>query len=220
MDHVRHLLEPGPGLLGDLARARRGDDLRDRRQAPLRGGGKNHHRQRPRRRHVARADRLEGSVRQDHGRDRPRPPGRRHGGCRRRPPGRPQQRLLHRTDSADRYARRQLRLARGDLWSGRLRQGVWRRGRRDPHGQRQPLRSCSRRHVGRQGPLRARRPRFRAGIVWINCSQPTFTEAPWGGYKQSGIGRELGRWGLSNYLETKQITSFDADEPWGWYIKG
>ncbi|MBP1888153.1 aldehyde dehydrogenase family protein [Sinorhizobium mexicanum] len=61
---------------------------------------------------------------------------------------------------------------------------------------------------------------FRAGIVWINCSQPTFTEAPWGGYKQSGIGRELGRWGLANYLEVKQITSFDADEPWGWYIKG
>ena len=60
---------------------------------------------------------------------------------------------------------------------------------------------------------------FRAGIVWINCSQPTFTEAPWGGYKQSGIGRELGRWGLSNYLETKQITSFNSDEPWGWYIK-
>ena len=35
---------------------------------------------------------------------------------------------------------------------------------------------------------------FRAGIVWINCSQPTFVEAPWGGYKQSGIGRELGEW--------------------------
>ncbi|MEK0086154.1 aldehyde dehydrogenase family protein [Benzoatithermus flavus] len=60
---------------------------------------------------------------------------------------------------------------------------------------------------------------LRAGIVWINCSQPTFTEAPWGGYKQSGIGRELGRWGLENYLETKQITRFAADEPWGWYIK-
>lgn len=60
---------------------------------------------------------------------------------------------------------------------------------------------------------------FRAGIVWVNCSQPTFTEAPWGGYKQSGIGRELGRWGLSNYLETKQITAFESDEPWGWYIK-
>ena len=60
---------------------------------------------------------------------------------------------------------------------------------------------------------------FRAGIVWINCSQPTFAEAPWGGYKQSGIGRELGKWGLNNYLETKQITSFNSDEPWGWYIK-
>jgi betaine-aldehyde dehydrogenase len=60
---------------------------------------------------------------------------------------------------------------------------------------------------------------FRAGIVWINCSQPTFTEAPWGGYKESGIGRELGRWGLDNYLETKQITKYVSEEPWGWYIK-
>ncbi|ARM90813.1 betaine-aldehyde dehydrogenase [Rhizobium leguminosarum] len=60
---------------------------------------------------------------------------------------------------------------------------------------------------------------LRAGIVWINCSQPTFTEAPWGGYKQSGIGRELGRWGLDNYLETKQITRLVSDEPWGWYLK-
>ncbi|RKE37201.1 betaine-aldehyde dehydrogenase [Paraburkholderia sp. BL23I1N1] len=60
---------------------------------------------------------------------------------------------------------------------------------------------------------------LRAGIVWVNCSQPTFTEAPWGGYKQSGIGRELGEWGLNNYLETKQITRYDSDKPWGWYIK-
>ena len=60
---------------------------------------------------------------------------------------------------------------------------------------------------------------FRAGIVWINCSQPTFTEAPWGGYKQSGIGRELGPWGLSNYLEVKQITAYETEQPWGWYIR-
>jgi betaine-aldehyde dehydrogenase len=61
--------------------------------------------------------------------------------------------------------------------------------------------------------------RLQAGIVWINCSQPTFTEAPGGGYKQSGIGRELGEWGLNNYLETKQITRYDSQQPWGWYIK-
>ena len=61
--------------------------------------------------------------------------------------------------------------------------------------------------------------KLRAGIVWINCSQPTFTEAPWGGYKQSGIGRELGEWGLNNYLETKQITRYDSEQPWAWYIK-
>ncbi len=60
---------------------------------------------------------------------------------------------------------------------------------------------------------------FRAGIIWVNCSQPTFTEAPWGGYKQSGIGRELGEWGYNNYLETKQVTSYARSEPWGWYIK-
>ena len=61
---------------------------------------------------------------------------------------------------------------------------------------------------------------FKAGIVWINCSQPTFTEAPWGGVKQSGIGRELGRWGFENYLETKQVTTYASSAPWGWYIKG
>ncbi len=61
--------------------------------------------------------------------------------------------------------------------------------------------------------------KLRAGIVWINCSQPTFTQAPWGGYKQSGIGRELGVWGFENYLETKQITRYNSEQPWGWYIK-
>ena len=34
---------------------------------------------------------------------------------------------------------------------------------------------------------------LRAGIVWVNHMQPTYVEAPWGGYKQSGIGRELGK---------------------------
>ncbi|PAV48213.1 aldehyde dehydrogenase [Pseudomonas sp. HAR-UPW-AIA-41] len=70
-------------------------------------------------------------------------------------------------------------------------------------------------------PQRAARVanQLRAGILWINCSQPTFTQAPWGGMKQSGIGRELGRWGLENYLEVKQVTEYLSDEPWGWYLK-
>lgn len=45
----------------------------------------------------------------------------------------------------------------------------------------------------------------RAGVVWINDSQPAPSESLWGGYKQSGIGRELGPYALDAYLETKQI---------------
>ncbi len=36
---------------------------------------------------------------------------------------------------------------------------------------------------------------LRAGITWVNTYHPTYSEAPWGGYKQSGIGRELGSYG-------------------------
>jgi acyl-CoA reductase-like NAD-dependent aldehyde dehydrogenase len=46
---------------------------------------------------------------------------------------------------------------------------------------------------------------LRAGIVWVNDTQPAPTEAPWGGYKQSGIGRELGAHGIEDYLEAKHI---------------
>ncbi|PIA62274.1 hypothetical protein AQUCO_00200337v1 [Aquilegia coerulea] len=58
---------------------------------------------------------------------------------------------------------------------------------------------------------------FQAGIVWVNCSQPCFSQAPWGGNKRSGFGRELGEWGLENYLSVKQVTQYVSDEPWGWY---
>ena len=56
------------------------------------------------------------------------------------------------------------------------------------------------------------------GIVWINRSQLTFTEAPSGGYKTSGIGRALGTKGLANDLTVKQITRFDRIGRRGWYI--
>ncbi len=46
---------------------------------------------------------------------------------------------------------------------------------------------------------------LRAGIVWINDTQPAPTEMPWGGYKQSGVGRELGKDGVEDFLEKKSI---------------
>lgn len=60
--------------------------------------------------------------------------------------------------------------------------------------------------------------KLRAGIIWINCSQPTFTQVPWGGYKSSGIGRELGTAGFMGFRETKQITRYDHTRTWGWYL--
>jgi acyl-CoA reductase-like NAD-dependent aldehyde dehydrogenase len=47
--------------------------------------------------------------------------------------------------------------------------------------------------------------RLRAGVVWVNDSQPAPTESMWGGYKESGVGRELGPWGIESYLEEKQL---------------
>ena len=46
-----------------------------------------------------------------------------------------------------------------------------------------------------------------AGHVWINSPQVIFVETSWGGFKQSGIGRELGPWGLGAYLEVKHKTT-------------
>ena len=58
---------------------------------------------------------------------------------------------------------------------------------------------------------------LRCGIVWVNHMQPTYVEAPWGGYKQSGFGRELGPWGVEEYLETKQVHINLNEGPVGWY---
>ena len=56
-----------------------------------------------------------------------------------------------------------------------------------------------------------------AGIVWINCSQPAFFQAPWGGIKKSGFGRELGQWGLDAYTNLKQVTAYTSSDKWDWY---
>jgi len=48
---------------------------------------------------------------------------------------------------------------------------------------------------------------IKAGSVWINCYHVFDSALPFGGYKQSGWGREMGQAVLSNYLEVKAITS-------------
>lgn len=45
-----------------------------------------------------------------------------------------------------------------------------------------------------------------AGSVWVNCYDAVTAQTPFGGYKKSGIGRELGEDGLEGYLETKTIS--------------
>src|SRR5271154_6123038 len=58
---------------------------------------------------------------------------------------------------------------------------------------------------------------IRAGVIWVNHMQPTYVEAPWGGFKQSGFGRELGIHGIDEYLETKQVHINLNEAPIGWY---
>ena len=58
---------------------------------------------------------------------------------------------------------------------------------------------------------------LQAGIVWVNHMQPTYVEAPWGGYKMSGFGRELGHWGVEEYLQMKQVHINLNEKPIGWY---
>ncbi len=46
----------------------------------------------------------------------------------------------------------------------------------------------------------------RAGTVWVNCYHVLDPRAPFGGFKQSGMGRELGKYGLQQYTEVKTVT--------------
>lgn len=59
--------------------------------------------------------------------------------------------------------------------------------------------------------------KMRMGTVWINDFNIYFPHAPWGGYKQSGIGRELGVMGLEEYQETKHIFHNLKPETMNWF---
>jgi betaine-aldehyde dehydrogenase len=59
--------------------------------------------------------------------------------------------------------------------------------------------------------------RLRHGTVWINDYNAYLPQAEWGGFKQSGIGRELGPSGLDEYREAKHIWQNTAPGPSGWF---
>ncbi|QCW50908.1 aldehyde dehydrogenase family protein [Nocardioides dongxiaopingii] len=59
--------------------------------------------------------------------------------------------------------------------------------------------------------------RLRVGTVWVNDYHPYVAQAEWGGYKQSGIGRELGAAGLDEYRETKHVWTNTAPAPQHWF---
>jgi acyl-CoA reductase-like NAD-dependent aldehyde dehydrogenase len=46
---------------------------------------------------------------------------------------------------------------------------------------------------------------LKVGTVYVNCYHKLSASAPFGGFKNSGIGREMGEEGLNNYLETKTV---------------
>ena len=59
--------------------------------------------------------------------------------------------------------------------------------------------------------------RLRMGTVWINDYHPYVPQAEWGGYKQSGVGRELGAAGLDEYRETKHVWHNVNPAPQRWF---
>ena len=59
--------------------------------------------------------------------------------------------------------------------------------------------------------------RLRHGTVWINDYHPYVPQAEWGGFKQSGVGRELGLAGLDEYRETKHIWHNTKPAPQYWF---
>jgi len=58
---------------------------------------------------------------------------------------------------------------------------------------------------------------LRAGTVWVNDYNVYVPQAEWGGFKRSGIGRELGPTGLDEYREAKHIWTNTAPGPTGWF---
>ncbi|MBI2841998.1 MAG: aldehyde dehydrogenase [Armatimonadetes bacterium] len=59
--------------------------------------------------------------------------------------------------------------------------------------------------------------RIKAGTVWVNVHNFVFAQAPYGGFKQSGVGRECGREGLEMYTEVKNVITWLGPGGFEWY---
>ncbi|MFS7873913.1 aldehyde dehydrogenase family protein [Streptomyces asiaticus] len=70
---------------------------------------------------------------------------------------------------------------------------------------------------GDEGRAQRVASRLRLGTVWINDYHPCLPQAEWGGFKQSGTGRELGPSGLAEYREAKHIWRNARPRPQGWF---
>jgi aldehyde dehydrogenase (NAD+) len=54
---------------------------------------------------------------------------------------------------------------------------------------------------------------IKAGTVWVNNYNMIYPQAPFGGYKESGLGRELGSYALENYTQVKTVHIQTSDCP-------
>ena len=199
-DRQRDLLQPGPRLLRGLAAARAGVDLRAASIEKLKRRLDDAARRRPaRQEHRRRRDQLAAAARED--------PGARRERARRRAP-----RSTSRRAACPRRAtgscRRSSRTSRRATGSRRRRSsGRCSRCSRSARRTRRSRRRTTRRTASRPGVWTEKgsrilwmAQRLRAGVVWANTYNRFDPASPFGGYKESGFGREGGRHGLEPYL--------------------
>lgn len=58
------------------------------------------------------------------------------------------------------------------------------------------------------------------GLVWVNDHHRNDPSSPWGGMKDSGIGRENGHEALHEYSQIKSVVVNTSDQPFDWFVQG